>query len=171
MPLYLVGFMGVGKTRLGRRIARSIGTRFVDLDDWIEDAAGMPPKGIFERWGQTYFRDLEHVCLRNTSKLVSGVVATGGGTFCYPRNREVVEKLGTSLWIDLDFDSIIGRMSKRGRLARPLLQDEARARALFEARRPAYRAADLKVEVRPGEPAGAVAARILRMIRERNCVI
>ena len=171
MPLYLVGFMGVGKTQLGRRVARGYHTRFVDLDHWVTAAAGMPVKGIFERWGETYFRDLEHACLRCTAQLRSAVVATGGGTFTYARNRQVVEKLGTSLWIDLDFDSIIGRMSERGRRSRPLLQDEEKARALFEARRPAYRAADLKVKVQPGEPAGAVAARILRMIRERNCVI
>ena len=171
MPLYLVGFMGVGKTQLGRRVARGYSTRFVDLDDWVEAAAGMPVKKIFERWGETYFRELEHVCLRCTAWMRSGVVATGGGTFTYERNRRVMEKLGTSLWIDLDFDSIIGRMSERGRQARPLLQDENRARALFEARRPAYGAADLKVDVQMGEPAGAVAARILRMIRERNCVI
>lgn len=171
MALYLVGFMGVGKTRLGRIVARRRGSRFYDLDDWVTRAAGMPAKGVFARWGETYFRDLEHVCLRRSANLRSAVIATGGGCFISERNRRIIEKAGTSLWIDLDFDSIISRMSERGRRARPLLNDEKRARDLFDARRPAYQAADLKVVVQPGEPAGAVAARILHLIRERNCVI
>lgn len=171
MPLYLVGFMGVGKTRLGRIVSERTGSPFVDLDHQVEAAAGMPTKAVFERWGETYFRDLEHCCLRMTESLGSAIVATGGGTFTFERNRQIIEKLGTSLWIDLDFDSIIGRMSERGRRARPLLADENRARALWQARQPVYGAADLRVGVRRGEPAGAVAGRILHMIREKNCVI
>ena len=171
MPLFLVGFMGVGKTRLGRIVAQRTSSRFIDLDDWVEQSARMPTKAIFERWGETYFRDLEHVCLRSTHSLGSAVVATGGGTFTFERNRRIIEKLGTSLWIDLDFDSIIGRMSERGRRARPLLADEGRARALWQARQSVYEQADLRVKVRRGDPAGAVAGRILHLIRERNCVI
>ena len=171
MALYLVGFMGVGKTRLGRILAQRTGSRFLDLDNRIEQAAAMPTKAVFERWGETYFRDLEHICLRCTTSVGPAVIATGGGTFTFERNRQIIEKHGTSFWIDLDFDSMLKRMSEHGRRARPLLRDENRARALFAARRPAYEAADLRVKVQPGESAGAVAARILHMIRERNCVI
>ena len=168
--------MGVGKTRLGRLVSRRLNARFHDLDHRVEDGAGMSVAQIFARFGQNYFRELEHVSLRSLSGLEAAVVATGGGAFTFERNRKIIENLGISLWIDLDFDSIVGRMSSRGRAARPLLQDEDRARALFDARRDIYRQADLAVEVERGEAAKSVAARILgllqerRLLRERSCV-
>lgn len=174
--LFLVGFMGVGKTRLGRLVSRRLDSHFYDLDHQVEDGAGLRVAQIFERFGQTYFRELEHVALRRMAGLEAAVVATGGGAFTFERNRQIIKNLGISLWIDLDFDSIVERMSSRGRAARPLLQDEHRARALFEARRDFYSQADLVVEVESGEAAKSVAARIMgllqerRLLRERPCV-
>ncbi|MEM6795102.1 MAG: shikimate kinase [Acidobacteriota bacterium] len=168
--LFLVGFMGAGKTRLGGLVAEQLGIPLIDTDHRVEDAAGLKVAEIFARYGETYFRELEHSCLRRLAEVPRAVVATGGGVFTFPRNRQLIASLGISLWIDVDFDTIVGRMSERGRLARPLFQDESRARALFIRRRVHYREADLKVDVQPGEAAESAAARILRSLREENCV-
>ena len=169
--LFLVGFMGAGKTRLGGLLSARLEAPMTDLDESIEAAAGMAVRAIFERYGETYFRELEHMCLRRLGERPPSVVATGGGAFVASRNRRLIENLGFSVWIDVGFDTIVGRMSARGRQSRPLLPDEGRARTLFSVRRPDYRRADLSIEVGAGEEAEAVAARILELIRERNCVI
>ncbi|MEO1085232.1 MAG: shikimate kinase, partial [Acidobacteriota bacterium] len=150
--------------------ARRVRSRFFDLDQDVEAAAGMPISRLFQSYGKTYFRVLEHVCLRRTRERPPAIIATGGGAFTFERNINFIKNLGISLWIDVDFDSIVGRMSERGRAARPLLHDEERARALFTARRNFYRRADLVVEATPGEAADSVAAEILGLLREKHCV-
>ena len=170
MRVYLVGFMGSGKTCVGALAARELGVPFLDLDRRIEEAAGMPVRRIFERFGETSFRELEHVCLGLTRRLADCLVATGGGTFASLRNRRTIRAAGISVFLDVDFDTIARRLGERGRRERPLFADEARARALLEARLPSYRRADLTIGVHNDDPADLVAARILRAIREISCV-
>lgn len=171
MRLYLVGFMAVGKTRIGRRLAESLDVPFVDLDEVIENGARMSVRRIFERFGEVYFRDLEHVALAATRRLESVVVATGGGSYTFERNRRTIRSLGEALWIDVDFDTIVSRLGAEGRAKRPLFGDEASARRLFASRRTSYALADRHVEVPPGTPSEAVADTISRSIREEPCAI
>ena len=163
--------MGAGKTRLGERIAVDLDLPFVDLDDRVEAAAGMPIRRLFGRFGETYFRELEHQCLIGTTRLPGAVIGTGGGTFTFERNRHLIRESGTSLFIDVDFDTIAGRLGPAGRAKRPLFDDPLRARELYEQRLPSYRSADFAVKVHPGDAKEAVAARMLRLIRETPCDI
>ncbi len=93
--LCLAGFMGCGKTTVGRQLSQQLGWRFVDLDERIEERAGVRISQIFERLGETAFRDLEHEQLDRTlhesvTSPVPTVIALGGGTFAQPRNLELL---------------------------------------------------------------------------------
>src|SRR5512143_1730792 len=88
--VYLVGFMGAGKTCVGRRLAEMLSCGFIDLDDRIEENAGRSIRDIFARQGEPFFRTLETEELDQVSALSGQVVALGGGAFCLERNREIV---------------------------------------------------------------------------------
>lgn len=163
--LYLVGFMGCGKTRIGRLVADALGRGFLDVDSMIcEAAGGRSVREIFEDDGEPSFRKLETECLRRTEEWDEVVIATGGGVMASEENRELLRELGTTIWLNVPFDVILGRMSDHGRRQRPLLDDESRARRLYDARLDAYRRADLEIQVAEGEEAARVAARILDLI-------
>src|SRR5262249_43644285 len=92
--VYLVGFMGSGKTTIGRRMADRLGVPFVDLDAEIERASGLTIRALFEASGESAFRQREAVYLAGTESLPSAVFATGGGSFVQSGNREILRKLG-----------------------------------------------------------------------------
>lgn len=169
MRVYLVGFMGVGKTTVGRLLAAGWGWELVDIDAQIERAAGCPVAEIFAQQGEAAFRRLEADRLHATGALPDVVVATGGGIYASPEHREWIARHGVAVWLNLPFDDIVARMSSRGRARRPLLGDLERARALYRDRMPAYREADLEVVVGPRDRAAAVAERIRSELTERSC--
>lgn len=145
--IFLVGFMGVGKTTLGRMLAARIGSSFVDMDDVIEDQEGASITEIFDRRGETYFREAERKTL---AQLASGpdraVIACGGGAFASAENRVVMDREGITIWLDQPFERIWGR---RVELAaqRPLMRSESEVRRLYAERRFFYREAALEVTV------------------------
>ena len=161
--------MGAGKSRVGRLVAERLDWPFADLDQRIETAAGMKVAEVFSRWGETYFRDLEHTCLATTEYDRCAVIATGGGTMATERNRRILRRLGKSLWLDVPFDVILGRLSETARQLRPLFRDEAKARRLYRERLAAYASSDLKVAVQEGDQATDVAAKILDLLRATSC--
>lgn len=163
--------MGAGKTRLGGALADALGLPFVDLDREIEERTGLAIRDLFARFGETYFRELEHVRLASICRLPEAVVATGGGTFAIERNRRLIEDSGTSLFLDVDFDTIAERLGEAGRAKRPLFAHPGRARELYDRRLPTYRRADLTVKVHPGDAAEEVAANMIRSIRDTPCAI
>lgn len=179
MRLYLTGFMGAGKTSVGGNLSDLLGYFWLDLDQEIEARAGLEVREIFEKRGETAFRDLEHACLKETARLEDVVVATGGGTMAFPRNVAEIRRLGLSVWLNPSFDTIVGRISAPGRplfqgeqqARRPLFQSEQQARELFQQRLPAYRKSDMTMDVELHEAASDVAARIVRRLREQHCVI
>jgi shikimate kinase len=165
MRLYLCGFMGVGKTKVGRLVAEARSIPFRDLDCEVEAAAGISVARIFAEQGEQAFRDLEHGCLLETAQEEHLVVALGGGTFTFERNRALIAALGCSVWLDVPFALIAARLTPEKRQKRPLFADEERARALYGERAASYGLADHRLRVENEAPAAEVAARILPLFR------
>jgi shikimate kinase len=167
MRIYLTGFMGCGKTTVGPLLARRLGAPFVDLDREIERRAGMTVREIFARQGEPAFRGMEAEALRGTLALPDVVVAVGGGTLTFEANARWVSANGLSVWLNLPFAAIASRIGGLGKADRPLFKDEVQALALYRERLPAYRRADLTVDIAPEEGPEEIAARIALMIGNR----
>lgn len=167
MRIYLTGFMGSGKSAVGRRLAERLGLPFVDLDEEIEKRAGLRVREIFEWHGESEFRRLEQETLRATGELEDVVVATGGGTVTFEANARWIRENGLSVWLNPAFATIVGRIGGLGKKDRPLFRDEVQALALYRERLPAYRQADVTVDVRPEEHPQEVAARVALLLGKR----
>jgi shikimate kinase len=155
----LTGFMGSGKTTIGRHLARQLAWSFVDLDTRIEEHAGLRISEIFERLDEPAFREIEHELLiqalaQAAEQVKPMVLALGGGTFAQPRN---VERLrangGVVIWLDCPVEKLLLRCATIAN--RPLFRDEASFRKLYEERRPFYQLADFRVESSV-EPQGVI---------------
>ncbi len=162
--LCLAGFMGSGKTTVGTLLARQLAWRFVDLDDRIEEAAGLRIPEIFERLGELAFRQIEADQLRAALGRVfevkeSIVLALGGGTYAQTGAPEFLRTAGVPVvWLDSPIEVLLARcMTMTGR---PLFRDENSFRALYAQRLPSYQQADHRVDG-SGDPAHVV-AEILR---------
>ena len=160
----LAGFMGTGKTTVGGLLARQLAWRFVDLDDRIEEAAGLSIPQMFERLGEPAFREIEagqlRAALGRAVELKESIVlALGGGTYAQAGCPEFLRAAGVPVvWLDSPLETLLARcMTMTGR---PLFRDEASFRALYAQRLPSYQQADHRVDS-SGEPAQVV-AEILR---------
>jgi shikimate kinase len=151
-PVVLVGLMGVGKSTVGRRLARRLGLAFVDSDSAIEDAVGLPAGELFERYGEHDYRDGER---RLVARLIDGqirVIATGGGVFVDPRTRKLLNDQAITVWLDAPVDILAERTGRRD--TRPLLKDGDRKDTLeriARIERDAY--AEAHIHVKSGEGA------------------
>ena len=161
MLIYIVGFMGAGKTSVGLRLAELLNWRFVDLDVEIEKCAGQSVRTIFQTRGEASFRTLEHEELKKVSALNNAVVALGGGAFCIDDNRRIVEATGTSVWLDVPIDTIHARCA--GDTTRPLFTSFEEMSALLKKRRPFYERSRLRVAVGK-ESVEELARLILRLL-------
>jgi thiamine-phosphate pyrophosphorylase len=141
--LFLVGFMGSGKTAVGRRVAERLGVSFVDLDEEIERASGRTIRALFEESGETAFRARESEYLAGTASLSGAVVATGGGCFCFEPNRAAIGRLGTSVALLAPLATVQARLS--GKTDRPLFQSPEQLAQLYADRAPFYRMAAVQV--------------------------
>ena len=164
--LVLTGFMAVGKTAVGKRIARRLGREFIDTDSVIEAHASMSIREIFETRGETEFRRIEREVVAGLAPAGPAVISTGGGTFVDARNRDALGKLGVVVCLVTSIDTIIERVQRGGK--RPLADGDARERLsrLYEERMVAYRQADVLVET-DGLTLEQSIARILKMIEPR----
>ncbi len=117
--IYLVGFMGTGKTTVGRVLAGKLNFKFVDLDDLIEGKEGIKIVDIFAKKGEAYFRDLESTALKETGGKEKLVVACGGGIVIRPGNVDFLEKNGLTVCLDAEPEAVYGRIRKSEH--RPLL--------------------------------------------------
>lgn len=142
--IYLVGFMGAGKTTLARALGRRLDWRVEDVDERIEAREGRTVASIFARDGEPYFRAVERAVLVDLLTLRHVVVATGGGTFADPDNRAAINRDGYSVWIDLPLTELVERIPADGR--RPLAADRERFERLYAKRRTAYQQAHLRLD-------------------------
>ena len=139
--------MGVGKSTVGRRLARRLGLPFVDSDSAIEDAVGLPAGEVFERYGEADYRDGER---RLVARLIDGqvrVIATGGGVFVDPRTRQLLKERAITVWLDAPVDVLAERTGRRD--TRPLLRNcdpKVTLERLADVERLAYAEADLHVK-------------------------
>ncbi len=146
--------MGCGKTTAGRQLARQIGWRFVDLDTQIEERAGLSIPGIFDRLGETAFREIEHDSLARIlgeaiEREQATVVALGGGTFAQPGNVALLrESACPVIWLHCPLEELLTRCATMTN--RPLFRDEASFRELYLQRIPFYEQAEYRVESSAG---------------------
>ena len=171
MRVVLTGFMGAGKTTVGRRLSEISGVPFVDLDERLESRFGASVREIFARQGEPVFRAAEREELERALEPDPAVVATGGGTLTFAANLELARERGLVVWLHPTFATIARRVGGLGKTDRPLFRDETQAFALYRERLPAYAGADLKVDIGDDEPADQVAERVRRLLRERGCSI
>jgi shikimate kinase len=144
--IVLVGFMGSGKSSVGRVLARRFGAPFVDVDERIESEAGSRIRDLFAREGEPAFREREKAALRDALSVKGRVIATGGGAFADEENRVLLRSYAPVVYLEAAVETLLGRLS--GDLGRPLLRGGDRAevvRELLARRLPGYRTADVTV--------------------------
>ena len=165
--VFLVGFMGSGKTEVGSRIAALLGVPFVDLDERISAAAGKAVPAIFAEHGEAHFRALESQTLRELEPMLPQgvVVATGGGSCVDPDNRAWMRAHGIVVWLDASLAALEARVARDG--SRPLYADGPALALLFVARRAAYTEAAHRVDTSDLDVAQAAAAVIAALAGER----
>lgn len=165
-PIALVGLMGVGKTTVGRRLAKRLGRTFDDSDDAIEQASGRTVAGYFRDHGEADFRDGEfRVIKRLLRESPPLVLATGGGAFIHPPTRKILQEGAIVVWLKGDLDTLVERVSRNDN--RPLLRGvdkRAKMRELMEARHPIYAKAHLKVKIARG-PHLRTVNRVMRALK------
>jgi shikimate kinase len=151
--IVLVGLMGAGKTKIGRRLAARLDLPFFDSDEEIETAAAETIEEIFAKRGEAMFRDGER---RVIARLLRGplhVLSTGGGAFMDPQTRRIIAQRGVSVWLRAELDVLFARVSRRTN--RPLLKapnPRAVLAELIERRYPIYAEADVTVDSGDGPP-------------------
>jgi shikimate kinase len=158
--IYLVGFMGSGKSTIGRILADRLGWDFVDLDAEIEAEQKTTIAAIFEDRGEEHFRQLETEAIRKRVHRVRAgqpmVIALGGGAFLRDENYDLLEDHGVTVWLDCPLE--LARQRTEGAAHRPLARDPKKFADLYEARLPGYGRADYRVAVCSNDPLEAVAA-------------
>ena len=168
MRVFLTGFMGVGKSSVGRLLARRLDVPFRDLDEEVESEAGRSIAEIFAASGEARFRQIDIETLARLLRrpgLEDAVVATGGGTMAQADGAALLRKAGVTVWLDAPFEVVEARIGGDADGERPLFRDPAAARRLYEARRGDYARSDHVVEVAAADSPEEVADRVAGLLR------
>ena len=128
-PVFLIGYMGSGKSTAGRKLARMLGYAFEDTDELIASMTGKTIEEIFDSEGEDAFRILEHSVIRSLAGRVNTVIATGGGAPCYFDNLSLMQRSGITVYIKLNPVSIVKRLSQ-SKTTRPLIKKTGREQLL-----------------------------------------
>jgi shikimate kinase len=158
--IYLVGFMGAGKTTVARALGRRLGWPVEDVDERIEARERRSVAAIFAASGEPYFRQQERQVLGELLPARHIIVATGGGTFAEPDNRALMLADGAVAWLDVPLARVFDRVPADGR--RPLAADRAQMQQLYARRRLAYAEAHIRVD--GTEPIPQVVERLLEWV-------
>lgn len=149
--IYLVGFMGAGKTTVGKKLARELGYRFIDMDDFFEMRYKIEIHHFFDKYDESLFRRLEHENLKRTFLMKNVVVATGGGVPCYFKGIEKMNEHGTTVFLDMSSEALTKRLMEAKNI-RPLVKGKTGAElksyidAKLAERLPYYKKAHLIVD-------------------------
>jgi len=169
MPnLVLIGFMGTGKTTVGKKLAKALGMRFIDTDHEIERVTGMTVNQIFRKYGEVRFRSEEKAAVRRITREGNHVIATGGGVILDPENVCMLKQSGVVICLSASPEVIYRRLSRKRN--RPLLRTENPMEAiisLLEQRQPLYRCADFTIDT-SGLGLDEVVAEAVRVYRVRT---
>jgi len=158
--LYLVGFMGAGKSTVARALGRRLGWRAEDIDDLIETREHRAVATIFAQSGEAYFRQVERQVVADLAGTRDIVVATGGGTFVDPDNRATMLAAGAVAWLDLPLAKVIERVPQDGR--RPLAADRAQLEQLYLRRQSVYQLAHIRIDA--SRPLHEIVERLLEWV-------
>ncbi|MGB7291226.1 MAG: shikimate kinase [Thermodesulfobacteriota bacterium] len=151
--IYLLGFMGAGKTSVGKILAEKLQLEFCDLDELIEAECGKTISGIFSEDGEAFFRDLESKKLRSVSQISGQIVATGGGIVLRQSNWKIMEDGGVTVYLKASTDVLWNRI--KNDTSRPLLRVEKpfeKVRELLSMRIHLYEKADIVIETENKSP-------------------
>jgi shikimate kinase len=158
--LYLIGFMGSGKTTIGKLLAERIGWEFADIDDDIVAAEQRSIAEIFDALGESDFRRIESEAIRKRVRAISCgrpmVIALGGGAAAQPANLDLIERHGLIIWLSCEFDTVVKRVGEDA--SRPLARDREKFEELFHARQEHYGRADFRIDNDWESPEAAVDA-------------
>jgi shikimate kinase len=158
--LYLVGFMGCGKSVVGGLLAQRLGWTFCDIDSDIESQRGITISEIFDAFGEDEFRRLETEAITVRVRMIQSgipmVVALGGGAFVRPQNYDLIENNGVTVWLDCPLPLIRRRLE--GSSNRPLARDPKKFELLYWTRRESYALADYRIDIHGDDPVAAVNA-------------
>jgi len=124
MRIFLIGFMGSGKTTLGKELSKDLNLKFIDLDRYIEYKIGMTITDIFNNKGENKFRRIEKESLLEVSQEKNVVIATGGGTPCFYNNMQKILDCGISIYLKIEIEDLLKRF-KKNRKGRPLIQNKS----------------------------------------------
>jgi len=122
--IFLIGFMGCGKSTVGRNLARALNWKFIDLDQFIQEQEGLSITEIFSRQGEEVFRMLEKNALEKVSILENVVIATGGGAPCHHNNLEQMKETGLTIYLKLEPEGLLERLLP-ARKSRPLIANKS----------------------------------------------
>jgi shikimate kinase len=158
--IYVLGFMGSGKSMIGRLLAHELGWSFFDLDHEIEAAEKTSITEIFEKRGEPEFRRIETEMLQQHIAWIEqgrpAVVALGGGTFAGERNRALIADRGITIWLDCPLEMAVKRAAMASH--RPLARDAGQFAALYHERLASYRLADIHIAITSDDPHVAIEA-------------
>lgn len=160
-PIFLIGFMGAGKSVSGAALARRLGWGFIDLDRLVTERERRSIAEMFTLDGEAGFRQAELRALDTLQGRRRLVVACGGGTYAHPEGSARIDAMGRAVWIDVPLKVSLERCASGP--ARPLLRDRAEIESLYQARLPAYRGAPYRVEALDATPE-EIAGRIVMLL-------
>ena len=162
--IVLTGFMGAGKSLIGRMLARELDREFIDMDRAIEEETGLSIREIFLKYGESHFRDLERQLVIKLEGRTGLVIATGGGTLMNPLNFADLRRNGTIIYLKVDLNTALERVGRSAE--RPLMsRDREDIEKLFLQREPFYRQADIIIETSHLRPAEVV-ERVMRALED-----
>lgn len=151
MRIYLIGYMGSGKSTLGNILAREMGLTFIDLDKYIEERNYRTVPQLFAELGEPGFRERERKALEEISEFTGVVIATGGGAPCFYDNMELMNRSGITVFLDIHPSVLADRLLK-SKTERPLIQGKSRTELIrfidesLKSRMPFYSKARIRIE-------------------------
>ncbi len=163
--IYLTGFMGAGKTTIGKLLADELEWEFQDTDAVAEQATGMSVSEMFQRHGEAYFREQEQLALQRVAKKQNDVVATGGGIITSETNRRMLKESGRSVYLKWPIEVLLLRIGNaRHRPLAANVDHESALTELFNQRRPFYEEADIVINCTPESTKESVVKDILNQL-------